>query len=82
MAIFLNRGWGPVLPRCGGTGGGSARGNFSRAPPVPPLSEGGRATGRAGGRAPPAVQWDWGSENEGMKKIFALYYITMMRYEL
>ena len=61
----MNRGWGSILPGCGGIVG-SPVGQLSPRAPLRPLVEGGRegALGR----------WGWGSENDGVKAICLLYY--------
>ena len=67
MEACLNRGWEPILPGCGGTRGGVPRGAISaaRAPPYDWPRQGWEA-GVGGGTL---GQWDWGSENAGMKAI-------------
>ena len=58
MDGFLNRGWGTILPGCGGTEEFPRGQNCRRMRGAPSLAEGGRG-GALG-------QWDWGSENAGM----------------
>ena len=62
----MNREWGPILPVCGEIvrfpGGATPAARTS--PPHWPRAGGGGALG----------QWDWGSENAGMKVICLFYY--------
>ena len=66
MEGILNRRWGPILPVSGEIVGFPRGGTpVPRAsPPDWPRAGGGGALG----------QWDWGSENAGMKVICLLYY--------
>ena len=66
MEVFLNRGWGLILPVCGEIvrfpRGATPAARASL--PDWPRAGGGGALG----------QWDWGSENAGMKVICLSYY--------
>ena len=71
MKEFLNRGWGPIQPVCGEIEG-FPRGATPAVRPSPlhwPRAGGAGALG----------QWDWGSENAGMKVICPLYYMEHMK---
>ena len=62
MEGCINRGCGPIIPGCGETVGGVPRGATPAARASPhdwPRAGRGEALG----------QWDWGSENAGMKAI-------------
>ena len=74
MEGFLNRGWVTILPGCGDiVGFPQGATPAARASPPHWPRVGGR--GRLG-------QWDWDSENAGMKAICILYFICSTQPDL